>query len=184
MASESEIRGAERARLEGIVAEFGTERERLEVLLDGVMRNGFTQGQYLGEEPLGRLPAGIELLGRLARRVERRGRANLPAVECGGDPPTHGCRCLDRALDECDVGGRRAVLKMAAGFHWSPPPRAREKAPAPQEVVTGPQETNGRVEDPSPQPKPAPKAEPPFRVVKHFPRWYDPEPQSFRDMRF
>jgi hypothetical protein len=84
MASEAEIRGAERARLEAVIGEFGTERERLEVLLDGVMRNGISQGQYLGEEPLGHLPAGIGFLARLARRVERRARFGLPGVECGG----------------------------------------------------------------------------------------------------
>ncbi len=184
MSTEAEIRGAERARLEAIVREHGTEGEQFQLRLSGLMRNGFTLGQYLGEEPVGHLAPDPELLAQLARRAERRAKFGLPVIECAGDPPTYGCTCLIQALDESGASSKRAILKRARGFHWSPPPRAREKTPVPQEAFAGPEEANGRAEDPSPQPKPAPKVEPPFRVVHRTPKWYDPKPNSIRDMQF
>jgi hypothetical protein len=132
MATEAEIRGAERARLEAIVAEHGTEREQFELLLSGVMHNGISVSQYAGDEPLGHLPPEPAFLAQIARRVERRAKLGLPAVECGGDPPTrYGCRCLEQALDECE-GGKRAVLAAAASLHWGPPPRAEPAKPTEQ----------------------------------------------------
>jgi len=189
MATEAEIRGAERARLEGIVAEHGTEREQFQLVLSGVMRSGITLAQYEGAEPVGYLPPEPELLAMLARRVERRVRLKLPAAECAGEPPTPCCSCLQTALDEPGDGGKRHVLRRATALHWSPPPRpepvrpAEEPTPVPQEALAESQEANESVEDPLPKPKPKPKSEPPVRVVKHFPRWNDPHP-DIRNMRF
>jgi hypothetical protein len=133
MATEREIREAERARLEGIVAEHGSEREKFQLVLSGVMRAGVTLAQLEGTEPVGYLPPEPELLARLARRAARRAKLGLPAVECGRDPPTsHGCSCLERALDESGDGGKRAVLKLAADFHWSPPRRTEPARPTEQ----------------------------------------------------
>jgi hypothetical protein len=176
--------------LEAVVVEAGTERERLELVFSGAMRRGFTLAQWCGEEPLGDVVPDPDLLARLARRVERRARFGLPAVVCGGDPPTHGCTCLELALDEAGRGGKRAVLRLARGFHWSPPARrervpSEEVTPAAQEASAEPQEATERVERQSPQPKPTPKPEAPFRIVKHFPRWYDDaERPRFSYMRF
>ncbi|MFL5960123.1 MAG: hypothetical protein ACJ75G_07675 [Gaiellaceae bacterium] len=184
MATEAEIRQAERARLKAVVDERGTERERLELVFSGLMRHGFTVAQWCGEEPVGDVTPDPELLARLARRAECRSEFGLPAVECAGEPATHGCKCLELALDEAGGrGGKRAVLRLAAGFHWCPPPR-RERV-APQEASPEPQKATERVAKASPQPKATPKPEPPFRVVKHFPRWYDDaERPRFSDMTF
>jgi hypothetical protein len=135
------------------------------------------------------------VLARLSRRAERRGKLGLPAVECGGEPPTrYGCSCLERALDESGNGGRRHVLKRAAALHLSPPPPPvpakqlpEELTPVPQEALAEPQETNEDVSeaahDPPPQPKPTATPESPVRVVKPFPRWYDDD-RRFSDMKF
>jgi len=141
--TETEIRGAERARLEAIVAEHGTEGEQTQLLLSGMLRSGVTLGQYLGEEPLGRLAPEPELLARLARRVERREKAGLPAVACVHEPPNHACTCLEFSLDAAGGGGRRAILRRAAGFHWSPPPRTgRAKALTPVNSVVSAEEAS------------------------------------------
>lgn len=192
MATEAEIRGAERARLEAVVAEHGTEHERFELAFSGLMRAGFTLAQWEGLEPIGYHPPEPEVLARLARRVERRVRFGLPAVECGGDPPTHGCSCLERALDGSD-GGKRGVLKSAAEFHWAPPPRRERAEPVPElaatprEAVAAPQEANGRVEAGIPtrvRDRDITASEPVFRPVRRRPKWFDPHPGSFRDMQF
>jgi hypothetical protein len=187
MATEREIREAERARLEGIVAEHGTEAERFQLLLSGVKRNGVTLEQFEGK-PIGYLPPEPELLATLARRVEHRAKFDLPPVECGGDPPTrYGCRCLERAIDEAGDGGKRAVLKLAASLHWRPPPRAERARPTEQPTPRqdAEQETSEAAPDPPPKPDPTPQPEPPVRVVKHFPRWYDDaERPRFSDMKF
>ena len=187
MATESDIRGAERARLEGLVREHGTERDQFELVFSGVMRGGITQAQYEGLEPVGYLPPDPELLGRLAQRAERRMKSGLPARECVGDPQTSCCRCLERALDESGDDGRRAILRRARGFHWSPPPRRErvgsdEATSIPQEALAGPQEANGRVEE-APQPKPTPEPEKPHRVVHRTPKWFDAE-RRFSDTKF
>jgi hypothetical protein len=155
------------------------------------MRNGFTVAQYLGEEPLGHLAPEPELLVRLARRVERREKAGLPAVACAHEPPTRACTCLELALDGVGGGSRRAVLRRAKGFHWVPPPRPERAEPVEEASSPSPvaQEANEGVREAvpprPPKPKPTPAHEPPFRVVKHFRRWYDEaENPRFSDMRF
>jgi hypothetical protein len=184
MASEAQIRGAERARLEQLVDEFGTEGERLQLRLSALMRNGFTVAQYVGEEPLGHLAPEPELLARLARRVERREKAGLPAVACAGEPSTRACTCLEFALDAAGGGSRRAILRRAASLHWNPPPR-RERAEPVDDAEQATQVAQAAPPPRRPKPKPTPAHEPPFRVVKHFPRWYDDaENPRFSDMRF
>jgi hypothetical protein len=189
MATEHDVRAAEVARLEAIVAEHGSERERFRLLLSGVTRNGITLGQFEGKERVGYLPPEPELLARLARRAERRAKFGLPAVECGGEPPTrHGCNCLERALDEASASGKRAILKLAASLHWSPPPRVEpvrqaEEALVPQEGAAGPPAGPESLEGPSADPSARPKApEPPPRVVHRRPKWFDPP--HFSEMKF
>jgi hypothetical protein len=189
MATEAQIRGAERARLEQLFDEFGTEGERLQLRLSALMRNGFTVAQYLGEEPLGHLAPEPELLARLARRVERREKAGLQAVACAGEPPTRACTCLEFALDAAGGGSRRAILRRAGSLHWSPPPR-RERAepveasspsPVAQEANEGAREA-ALPRPPKPELIPAHEQRP--RFYRRASKWYDPTPNSFRDMRF
>jgi hypothetical protein len=162
MATERDIRAAERARLQSLVDEFGSEREQNHLVISS-WRDGLP-------DP--------ELLARLARRVQLRAKLGLPLAECGGSPETHSCSCLVRALDESSTGSKRAVLRLAASLHWSPPPR-RERVlpeavtPPPREAVAGPREANGRVEEPCPQPKSTPELEPPFRIIHRTRKWFD-----------
>jgi hypothetical protein len=169
MPTELDIRAAERARLQSLVDEFGSECEQTQLVISR-WRDGVP-------DP--------ELLARLARRVERREKAGLPAVACAHEPPTRACTCLEFALDAAGGGSRRAILRRAAGFHWAPPLRTEraepESRPALEEVAE-PRAT-GRVEGPLPPLEPTPKPEPIFRVVKHLPRWYDDD-RRFSDMTF
>ena len=187
MATEREIREAERSRLEGLVAEHGTEREQAALLMSGIRRSGITLVRLAeaaeSGQSVGRVPPEPEFLAKLARRIERRVRLKLPRAQCAADPPSPYCDCLERALDEPGDGGKRVVLKLAAAFHK----RTREPvrpavAPDPQDAPSLPQEPTERLEDPLPQPEPAPKAEP--RVVQRTRKWYDPEPSRFSDMKF
>jgi hypothetical protein len=188
MASQDEIRAAERTRLEAVLREQGTNSERVTLLFSGIERSGITLARLheaaAANESVGRLTPDPKLLDHLVRRAERRTKLGLPAVECGGDPPTrYGCSCLERALDESE-GGKREVLRSARRFHWSPPPRPEPVRPAevPLEALAEPQEPTERV---FPTPEPEPKAER-VRVVKHFPRWYDEREGRvpFSDMKF
>jgi hypothetical protein len=187
MASERDIQDAERAKLEAIVAEHGNKREQFELLLSVVRRNGITLGQFEGTEPpVGYLPPEPEFLTRLGRRVERRAKLGLPPVQCAGDPPTrHGCNCLERALDEPGDGGKRAVLKLAAALHWSPPRRTEAVRPA-EEPTPRPEAEQEPLAAPGPLPDPKPaEAAPPVRVVHRVRRWYDDsERPRFSDMKF
>jgi hypothetical protein len=188
MPDESAIRAAERAKIEAIVAEHGTEREQFQLVLSGVMRAGVTLAQLEGTEPIGYLPPDPELLARLTRRAERRAKFGLPAVECAGDPPTrYGCNCLERALDEPGDEGKCAVLKLAARLHWSPPPRPEpatpkeEPTPSAQEPPTPALTPSEDVAEAAPDPPAQP--EPPARVVRRRPKWFD-QPSRFEDMTF
>jgi hypothetical protein len=171
-ASDRDIQDAERAKLEAIVAEHATERERFQLLLSGVKQNGVTLAQFEGTEPVGYLQPEPELLDRLARRVERRAKLGLPSVECAGDPPTrHGCRCLERALDQSE-GSKRAVLKLAASFHWRPPQRGTDSTrPAKAPTPDRPEAPETKATPTGPPPKPEP--EPPPSIVVRSRRWYD-----------
>jgi hypothetical protein len=175
MESDRDIQDAERAKLEAIIAEHGTDSEKFQFVLSGVMRNGVTLAQLEGTEPVGYLPPEPALLARLARRAERRAKLGLPAVPCAGDPPTlHGCDCLERALDEPREGGKRAVLKLAAGFHWHP--RSRPVQPIERLVPDPPKAQN---KEPAPQLPPKAKApEPPPRVVVRSRRCTTKAPRS------
>jgi hypothetical protein len=119
MATEHEIREAERARLEGLVAEKGTEGEQAALLMSGVKRSGITLGRLAeaaeSGQSIGRLPPEPAVLDRLTRRIERRVRLKLPKAACAADQPY--CDCLERALDQPGDDGKRAVLKLAAAFH-------------------------------------------------------------------
>jgi hypothetical protein len=169
MPTDGDIRDVEIARLESIVAADGREDERSEVefmlLLTRFMER----------------PPDLELLGRVARRVERRALLGLPAVACAGRPPTERwCSCLDKALDESD-DGKRAVLKLAGRLHWSPPPRVerrleQEEKPA---AVPAAHSPNGDSKPPQPPAKPDPRP----RIVRHFKRWYDDD-GDFTRMKF
>jgi hypothetical protein len=191
MATEHEIREAERTRLEGLVAEHGTESEQASLLFSGVTRSGITLARLAEAHAEGsviRLSPEPELLAKLTRRIERRVRLKLPQVACAADPPTpHGaCSCLERALDESE-GGKREVLRAAARFHWSPPPRPAPVRPAqvPQEALAEPQEATESVEDLSPPPPPTPTPEPRVRVVHRTRKWFDEaERPRFSDMKF
>ena len=173
MATDRDIRDAEIARLEAIVAGDGRENERTWVeLVVAVAR-------------LLERPPDVELLARIAQRVERRASLGLPAVECGGDPPTrYGCSCLDRALDESD-GGKRAVLRLARSLHWSPPPRVRERAADEEkpEPVAAPAPRSARGPN---VPRPPAKPEPRPRIVRRTRKWFDPPdgPTGFSEMKF
>jgi hypothetical protein len=177
VATERDIRAAERARLQALVDELGSEAER-NALLISAWRDGLPDG---------------ELLVRLARRAQLRAKLGLAADECGGDPPTHSCTCLVRALDESSTGSKRAILSRARGFHWSPQPRRErvepvpELAAAPREAVAAPTEANGRVQAGTPphvRDRDITASDPVFRPVRRRPKWYDPRPGSFRDMQF
>lgn len=182
MATEADILGAERARLVAVVAEQGTEGEKAQVDLCVALERA-----EVSLDP--------EVLVRLARRVERRHRFGLPAVSCGGDPPTRACSCLEQALEEPGVRGRRAVLRRAAGLHWSLPARRERVEELEDEVATsaswcgaeGVEQAAAPAE--SSPPVPVPRVEPPakpFRVVKHFRRWYDEDegPSGFANTKF
>ena len=191
MASQGEIRAAERARLEGLVDEHGTESEQTSLLLSGVMRAGITLTRlaeaYERAESIRRLTPEPQLLAKLARRVERRKRLKLPQARCAADPPDAHCDCLERALDEPGDDGKRAVLKLARAFHRRKTVEPPRPTPIPQELLAEPQEASESAEDPlpaAPEPRPEQKPEPPVRVVRRSPKWYDPTPQSFRDMKF
>ena len=189
MATEAEIRDAERTRLEAIVAEHGTDGERASLLFSGVLRSGVSLKQLAAAreagESIGRLPPDPETLVQLSRRAERRVRLKLPQAECAADPPRRYCDCLELALDKPGEDGKRAVLKLAAAFHkrtqWtltSPP-----ATPGSQDAPPAPDEANQTVEDAFPRPEPRPKSEPPVRVIHRTPKWYDDKP-SFSDMKF
>lgn len=79
------------------------------------------------------------------------------------------------------------MRKLAAGFHRRT--KAEPPAPLPREALAEPEEADPDLTEPVSAPPPAepekPKAEPPVRVVKHFPRWYDEaEHPRFSDMKF
>jgi len=132
MATERETRVAERARLEGLVDEHGTESEKAS-LLSGIVRSGITLTRLVeaaeADEPtIGRLPP--EPLARIARRVDRRTRLKLPQAKCAADPSAAFCTCLERALDQPGDEGKRGVLKLAAAFHKRKEDGALDTAPA------------------------------------------------------
>lgn len=183
MATERETRVAERARLEGLVDEHGTESEKAS-LLSGIVRSGITLTRLVeaaeADEPtIGRLPPEPDELARIARRVDRRTRLKLPQAKCAADPSAAFCTCLERALDQPGDEGKRGVLKLAAAFHKRKEDGALDTAP--REVSAEPQEANGSAEDPSvtpepepePPPEPKPKTAPPARVIHRSRRWYD-----------
>jgi len=190
MATEAEIREAERTRLEGLVDEHGTEREQALLLMSGIKRSGISLARLAeaaeSGDPLGRISPDPDVLAKLARRVERRTRLKLPQAECAADPPTPYCDCLERAIDQPGDDGKRAVLELARAFHQRT--KTEPPAPLPPELLAEPEEAGGSAEDPlappEPASKPEPKPETPVRVVRRRPKWYDPTPQSFRDMRF
>jgi hypothetical protein len=121
MATEREIREAERSRLEGLVAEHGTESEQAALLMSGIRRSGITLVRLAeaaeSGQSVGRVPPDPEFLAKLTRRLERRRRLKLPKAQCAADPPSRYCDCLERALDQPGDDGKRAVLKLAAAFH-------------------------------------------------------------------
>jgi hypothetical protein len=188
MASQDEIRAAERTRLEALVDAHGTEAEKASLLFSGIRRSGITlsrlaEAHEIGES-IGRLSPDPELLAKLTRRAERRARLKLPQAGCAADPPTPYCDCVERALDEPGDGARRAVLKLAAAFHRKPEP-----IPALPHSPRSRRKANPDLTEPDSAPPPAepdnPRAEPTVRVVKHFPRWYDgAEHPRFSDMTF
>ncbi len=187
MASQDEIRAAERTRLEGLVDEHGSERERATLLFSGIKRSGITLARlaeaHAAGESVGRLPAEPAELARITRRIERRVRLKLPNAECAQDQPF--CTCLVRALDEPGDEGKREVLKLAARFHkrTKREPARPPATPDPQENLASPQEATEHVDDVYPRPEPTPKAQPRVRVVHRTRKWFDP-PTSFRDMKF
>jgi hypothetical protein len=126
-----------------------------------------------------------ECLAQLTRRIERRTRLKLPAVECAAAPPTPYCSCLERAVDQPGDEGKRAILMLARAFHKRTKPVP--PAPLPRELPADPEEANGRAEYPFEQPEPAPdrkpKPEPAPRVVVRSRRWYDGG-QRFDDTKF
>ena len=173
MASEADIRGAERGRLVAVVAEHGTEAERDQVDLCVALERA-------------EMPFDPEFLVRLARRVERRTRFGLSAVSCAADPPTRYCSCLERALEEPEARGKRAVLKRAAGLHWALPARRERPLEAVESTVPAAGAAPPSEPKPAPRPEPPVKPEPPFRVVRHFRRWYDEDegPAGFASTKF
>jgi hypothetical protein len=78
MATEREIREAERARLEGLVDEHGTESEQAALLLSGIKRAGVTLGSWP------RLPSGKSrsAISRPSRNCSH-GSAGVPSAERG-----------------------------------------------------------------------------------------------------
>jgi hypothetical protein len=181
MATDLDIRDAERAQLEAVVAELGSEGEQVELMLSRILRNGTLEGVLS-------LPPDPGTLKLLARRAERRSRLGLPQAPCAGDPPTHSCECLIEALDQEGDGGKRHVLKAAAELHWAPPPRRERARPEPEE--------ESQAEAPPSRPKaqaplrrePDEKFDPAtFRPVKRFPKWFDRDdegPSGFASTRF
>jgi hypothetical protein len=174
MATEQEIAEAERARLEHVLAEFGTEGERTEVLLST---------WYDGT-------ADLKLLARLAARAQRRARFHLPPRECYGESGGVGCKCLERALDTIP-GPKHEILRVAGTLHWDPPARwaLPEKSEDLSEVLV---EDAGRTSKndatptgtpPSSEAAPEPER---HRVIHRKKRWWDRtnEAPSFMDTTF
>lgn len=186
VATESQVRAAELARLEGLVDEHATESEKFALLVSGVMRHGISVEEFEGLEPSRRRSPDPALLGTIARRVERRARFNLPAENCSGDPAYSGCRCLEEALDS-GARSRRAVLKAAASRHWAPPVRSVRPGPSeePREPPAVPEMATGSVSGPVPGDALTSSSEPSrervpepekVRVVRRSRRWYDADP--------
>jgi hypothetical protein len=183
MATEAEIREAERARLEALVVEHGTESERTTLLFSGIMRASLTLKQLAAatesDESLGYCPPESKLLARVARRAERRARLRLPGAACAGTPSDNACDCLERSLDQPGEDGKRAILKLAATFHCRktveplPPPELGSQANAELKQLAAP----------GPPPKPTPQTPEPPLPRRRVRRWYDEQP-SFRDMKF
>ena len=177
MASEADVRAAETARLEEIVAAHGTEEER----------NWLPVVAFMSAKGLPVKESYGVYLGRVARRASRRAELGLPAERCATDPPNHYCSCLEQALDESrDEDGAKVVRALAGGLHWSDPPRRAEPIQPAEEQEkpkggTGKGPASGRFSGPEPKPEPTP--EPAFRVVKRTPKWWD-RSTRFEDMRF
>lgn len=181
MATDRDIRDVEVARLVAIVDEHGREDERHEVAFWIVTIARFMER-----------PVDVDRLASIARRVERRTRLGLPAVDCAGDPPTpRFCGCLDQALGEPGGGGKRSVLRRAAALHWSPPPR--RSLPASREPEDGAayepspaslgSDGGSRIPG-DPAATPPRRDEPTPRFYRRSPKWFDPERRSFTDMKF
>jgi len=190
MADEREVRAAERAQREAYIAANTTEREQSELTLNAITYSGTTLRQLVdaakGEADL---PAPLKpdpaVVARIARRIELRQRLGLAKTDCASRSrrPSPGCDCLSAALDAGQPTTRAEALEAARALHrarWphrKPPPPKPE--PVPREVLAEPQETNGHVEDPFPEPPAEPKPRP-SRVK----RWHGPEGPRFSDMTF
>jgi hypothetical protein len=180
------IRRARRAELKAAIEEQGTKNERWELTFSGMRRAEVTLTQLAEaaerDESLGPLPAEPKVLARLARRVERRRRLGLPKKDCAARRVVESCDCLGATLDEIDENaGKREVLAAARKLHRARHPRFKP-------VPTPPKAER---EAARPKPKPPPRREPvtetptkPARVVKHFPRWFDPPTRSILDRKF
>jgi hypothetical protein len=135
-------------------------------------------------------PEALKVLRRVSAKCSLRDRYGLLHHPCAQEQS--GCRCLDEALEQVlDEGGgvKRRLRSLARGAHFPPPvyppKRAQALTPPPQEALAEPQETNGHVEDPRPEPRLEQKPEPPGRVVHRSPRWFDAsERPRFEDMTF
>jgi hypothetical protein len=146
-------------------------------------------------------PPGREALATLERIAERcriRRELDLPREPCA-KPEGTVCSCQTEALDELIEGGvkptRRRVAQLARKHHCSrgtpyvAAPPAAKPTPPPQEPPAPAQEPNEDVSEaapePPPQPEPTRKPEPPVRVVRRTPKWFDPPSyRRFSDMQF
>jgi hypothetical protein len=195
---------AEHDRLTALVDEAATEHERATLDFSAMAGVGVKLGWRLTdlaaaasgedlERPLPPFEWDEGLLAEVTARIKLRQELRLPARECAvrkPPPEASHCLCLAETLDSLVESGesmtRAEVLKAAKKTHgerWAwlkrkPKPRPEPPAPEP------------RLE---PRPRFVPKPRPetvtetptkPARVVKHFPRWFDPPTRSIRDMKF
>jgi hypothetical protein len=175
---------ARQARLNAVVREHGTEAEQAALLFSALTTGGVKLTALAaaaeGGPPVEFGSPDPDLLARLTRRVERRAKLRLPKAECAADPPTSYCTCLQRALDQPGDEGKRAVLKLAAGFHKRK--KTEPSTPAPRETPAEPPQANEKAQDPPARPEPTPKARP-ARVVHRSRRWHD-DVIPFSEMKF
>jgi hypothetical protein len=139
-------------------------------------------------------------LAEVAARIELRRELRLPSRECAvRRPPSEAtyCLCLSEAIDAAIASGqpttRDEVLKAARQEHaerWAwlkREPKPRPEPPALPARALG--EVPPQERPPAPIPAPVPEVvhetpTKPAKVVKHFPRWYDPPTRSILDMKF
>jgi hypothetical protein len=128
-------------------------------------------------------PPDREAIENVRARVRRRRRLGLPHVDC----LVEGCSCgsLASALDELDEDAtKRKILAYARRTH-----KARNPVFAPVPMPPVQAEPPVAPKRPTTPPTPIPAAvtetpTKPARVVKHFPRWYDPPSTSIIDRQF